>query len=41
MIRALLLFKLDLTDRHQPATAICGAMVVLMLLAIAHAKGWL
>lgn len=41
MIRALLLFKLDLTDRHQPRTAICGVMAVLMLICLACAWGWL
>lgn len=40
-MKTLLLFKVDLTDRHQPSTAIAGLAAVGMMLCLAHAWGWL
>lgn len=40
-MRALLLGGIAITDRNQPAVAICGACAVVMILLVAHAWGWL
>jgi hypothetical protein len=40
-MRFILLYKIEVTDRHPVATGICGACVTVLLLCIGHAWGWL
>jgi hypothetical protein len=40
-MKALLLGGIALTDRNQPATAIGGVALVVLMLCLARAWGWL
>lgn len=40
-MRFLLLYKIDVTDRHPVTTAICGGSITVIFMCLVHAWGWL
>lgn len=38
-MRFILLHKIEVTDRHQVATVICGACITVLMLCLSHAWG--
>ena len=40
-MRFILLYKIEVTDRHPVTTAICGACLTMLLLCISHTWGLL